>query len=70
MSISANATNLIGNPYPSAIDADAFYNAAALEGTLYFGPQNRYKLASQIDPTGTAGSGTYDILLYLTGVMA
>lgn len=36
--ISANNLNLCGNPYPSAIDADAFIddNATSIVGTLYF----------------------------------
>lgn len=35
-------SNLIGNPYPSAIDADAFLtaNTAAIDGTLYFWTHN------------------------------
>lgn len=35
-------SNLIGNPYPSAIDADAFLaeNASAIDGTLYFWTHN------------------------------
>ncbi len=36
-------TNLIGNPYPSAIDVNAFYaaNASILEGTFYFWTHDR-----------------------------
>lgn len=36
--LGANKLNMLGNPYPSAIDANAFLdaNAAVLEGTLYF----------------------------------
>jgi hypothetical protein len=44
-------SNLIGNPYPSAIDGDAFIlansgdSSASLSGTLYFGRMDlRYKL--------------------------
>jgi hypothetical protein len=35
-------SNLIGNPYPSAIDADTFLaaNAAAIDGTIYFWTHN------------------------------
>ncbi len=37
-----NAFNLLGNPYPSPLSADAFLNAnsAVLEGTLYFWTHN------------------------------
>ncbi|MBU0942638.1 MAG: T9SS sorting signal type C domain-containing protein [Bacteroidetes bacterium] len=52
---------LIGNPYPSALDADKFLdaNAARLEGTIYFWTRNTsLRLASSL-PAGTAGSGTY-----------
>lgn len=37
-----NLVNLVGNPYPSAIDADKFIaaNSASLEGTLYFWTHN------------------------------
>ncbi|QBN19144.1 T9SS sorting signal type C domain-containing protein [Flavobacterium nackdongense] len=36
------SSNLIGNPYPSALDADAFIlaNASAIDGTLYFWTHN------------------------------
>lgn len=38
----AGSFNLIGNPYPSALDADAFLkaNAANIKGTLYFWTHN------------------------------
>ncbi len=54
-------SNLIGNPYPSAIDADAFLieNANVLSGTLYFWKHNTaIQLATNIT-NGTAGSGVY-----------
>ena len=37
-----NLVNLVGNPYPSAVDADKFIaaNSASLEGTLYFWTHN------------------------------
>jgi len=40
--IVANASNLIGNPYPSAISADAIYNANSdkIGGTFYFWTHN------------------------------
>jgi hypothetical protein len=58
-------SNLIGNPYPSAIDADAFLteNSAAIDGTLYFWTHNsplKDRNLIDLDPyTGitTAGSG-------------
>ncbi|WP_418264604.1 T9SS sorting signal type C domain-containing protein [Flavobacterium faecale] len=59
--VGSNASNLIGNPYPSAIDADAFLfaNNSVLEGTLYFWTHGTaIQLASNL-PTGTAGSGKY-----------
>ncbi|MBC5839089.1 PA14 domain-containing protein [Flavobacterium muglaense] len=57
----AGSSVLIGNPYPSAIDADTFINAntAVIDGTLYFWTHNTsIQLASNIT-NGTAGSGTY-----------
>lgn len=59
--IAPSALYLIGNPYPSAIDADAFLNenAGAIEGTIYFWTHNTaIQLASNIK-NGTAGSGAY-----------
>jgi hypothetical protein len=56
-----NSFNLIGNPYPSALDADAFLdkNAAILNGTIYFWTHNTaIQLASGIT-NGSAGSGAY-----------
>ncbi|MFC3335077.1 T9SS sorting signal type C domain-containing protein [Flavobacterium palustre] len=40
--LSGSKTYLLGNPYPSAIDADTFLdiNSAVLEGTLYFWTHN------------------------------
>ena len=45
--------HLLGNPYPSAIDADAFidFNSSVLEGTLYFWTHN--------SPPVSSGSTTY-----------
>lgn len=42
VSFEGDKSYLIGNPYPSAIDADEFliYNSSALEGTLYFWTHN------------------------------
>ncbi|MBE0390362.1 T9SS sorting signal type C domain-containing protein [Flavobacterium sp. PL002] len=54
-------SNLIGNPYPSALNADAFLiaNNSVLSGTLYFWTHNTsIQLASNIT-NGTAGSGSY-----------
>ncbi|WP_369769681.1 T9SS sorting signal type C domain-containing protein [Flavobacterium sp. WC2416] len=56
-----NTSNLIGNPYPSALDADLFLsaNSAVLEGTIYFWTHNTaIQLASDIID-GSAGSGAY-----------
>tara|TARA_R110000868_G_scaffold107860_1_gene294876 strand:- start:2874 stop:6785 length:3912 start_codon:yes stop_codon:yes gene_type:complete len=56
-----NTSNLIGNPYPSALDADLFLsaNSAVLEGTIYFWTHNTaIQLASNI-ALGSAGSGAY-----------
>jgi hypothetical protein len=56
-----NNSNLIGNPYPSALDADSFLiaNNAALDGTIYFWTHNTaIQLATNII-NGSAGSGTY-----------
>ncbi|MGO4818372.1 PA14 domain-containing protein [Flavobacterium sp. W22_SRS_FP1] len=68
VSIVASKNNLIGNPYPSAIDGNAFLEANTdvlegptdvLEGTLYFWThKSAIQLASGIDP-GKAGSGAY-----------
>ena len=57
----ANTSNLIGNPYPSALDADSFLraNSAILEGTIYFWTHNTaIQLATDI-LNGSAGSGDY-----------
>ena len=54
-------SNLIGNPYPSAIDADTFLaaNSTIVEGTIYFWTHNTaIQLASNIT-NGTAGSGAF-----------
>jgi hypothetical protein len=54
-------SNLIGNPYPSALDADSFLtaNSAVLEGTIYFWTHNTaIQLAANII-NGSAGSGAY-----------
>ncbi len=46
--------NLLGNPYPSAIDAQAFLtdtaNAAVIDGTIYFWTHNSAPSTSYIDP--------------------
>lgn len=55
----AGKSNLIGNPYPSALDANLFLdaNAGVLEGTIYFWTHNTsIRLASAL-PSGTAGTG-------------
>lgn len=56
-----NTSNLIGNPYPSALDADAFLaaNSAVLEGTIYFWTHNTAIQVATNIAAGSAGSGTY-----------
>lgn len=59
--VAASKSYLLGNPYPSAIDADQFIlqNSGVIGGTLYFWTHNTaIQLASNIT-NGTAGSGTY-----------
>jgi hypothetical protein len=53
----SDASYLLGNPYPSAIDADAFINAnsAAIDGTLYFWTHNTPIAIGTPNP----GSGIY-----------
>ncbi|MGO4819906.1 MULTISPECIES: T9SS sorting signal type C domain-containing protein [unclassified Flavobacterium] len=54
-------SNLIGNPYPSALDADTFltFNNTILGGTIYFWTHNTpIQLATDITD-GSAGSGSY-----------
>jgi hypothetical protein len=69
VSIAASKNNLIGNPYPSGVDADAFILANAssasgslsnsLAGALYFWTHgSAIQLATNITD-GTAGSGAY-----------
>jgi hypothetical protein len=56
-----DSSNLIGNPYSSALDADKFLtdNNSVLDGTLYFWTHNTaIQLAANIT-NGSAGSGTY-----------
>jgi hypothetical protein len=46
--------NLLGNPYPSAVDAQAFLtdpaNAAVIDGTIYFWTHNSEPSTSYVDP--------------------
>ncbi|WP_396186774.1 T9SS sorting signal type C domain-containing protein [Flavobacterium sp.] len=53
-----NKSYLLGNPYPSAIDADKFLqdNAAVLSGTIYFWTHNT-TLQDRNNIASTAGSG-------------
>ncbi len=55
-SIAGNQVHLLGNPYPSALDADAFLdlNAGVLEGTLYFWTHN------SSPSSAVAGDATYN----------
>ncbi|PJJ09954.1 hypothetical protein CLU83_3337 [Flavobacterium sp. 1] len=63
-----NKSNLIGNPYPSAIDGEAFImnNEAVIGGTLYFWT---HYTARQLNTAGTAYIYTADdyALFNLTG---
>jgi hypothetical protein len=54
----AGKNNLIGNPYPSAIDADKFLteNSGVLDGTIYFWTHNT-AIQSRLNILATAGSG-------------
>ncbi len=55
-------SNLIGNPYPSAIYADKFLaaNSTYIDGTLYFWTHNTaIQLATAIVTPATAGTGAY-----------
>jgi hypothetical protein len=70
----ANDLNLLGNPYPSALDADAFLspsgpNASILGGTIYLWTHNTpinpllytqsdYAIYNSTGGVGTAGGGT------------
>ena len=55
-SITGNQVHLLGNPYPSAIDADAFLdaNSTVLAGTLYFWTHN------SAPSSAVAGNATYN----------
>jgi uncharacterized delta-60 repeat protein len=63
---SADSFNLIGNPYPSALDADAFLtdNSGVIKGTLYFWTHNtpltydKYNTADYAVYTLLGGVGT------------
>ncbi|MBA0885098.1 T9SS sorting signal type C domain-containing protein [Flavobacterium undicola] len=54
LALTANKSYLLGNPYPSAINADVFLdtNSAVLEGTLYFWTHNT-------SPSNAIGTNTY-----------
>ncbi|CAM2858825.1 T9SS sorting signal type C domain-containing protein [Flavobacterium frigoris] len=55
-----DASYLLGNPYPSAIDADTFLgiNSAVLNGTLYFWTHNT-AIQNRTNIALTAGTGAY-----------
>jgi hypothetical protein len=55
----AGKSNLIGNPYLSALDANLFLaaNSAVLEGTIYFWTHNTSIRLASSHAAGTAGSG-------------
>lgn len=52
--VNANASYLLGNPYPSAIDADDFldYNSGVLDGTIYFWTHNT-QIGTNVSNPGT-----------------
>ncbi|MGA9636961.1 hypothetical protein [Flavobacterium sp.] len=54
-------SNLIGNPYPCAINADRFIteNSSVIDGTLYFWTHNTAIQKATNITNGTAGTGTY-----------
>lgn len=56
LTLAANQVHLLGNPYPSAIDADVFLdvNSSVLEGTLYFWTHN------SPPSSAVAGDATYN----------
>ncbi|WP_164905434.1 T9SS type A sorting domain-containing protein [Flavobacterium sufflavum] len=55
--LTGNLVHLLGNPYPSAMSADAFLseNASKLEGTLYFWTHNSPP-SENVDPYGDANT--------------
>ena len=57
----ADRSYLLGNPYPSALDADEFLtdNAAVLSGTLYFWTHNTAIQDATNITNGSAGSGAF-----------
>jgi hypothetical protein len=59
--IYANKSYLLGNPYPSAINADMFLadNSAVLNGTLYFWTHKTEIQNATNITDGTAGSGAF-----------
>ncbi|WP_281297682.1 T9SS sorting signal type C domain-containing protein [Flavobacterium limnophilum] len=59
-SVLADSSYLIGNPYPSALDADAFldYNSGVLDGTLYFWTHNTAIQAANAS-NASLGTGAY-----------
>ena len=60
---SAGTSNLIGNPYPSALDAESFLraNSSVLQGTLYFWTHN-----TEIRAATDASSGSSGQLVYIS----
>ncbi|MCV9931976.1 Ig-like domain-containing protein [Flavobacterium sp. LS1R47] len=58
-------TNLIGNPYPSAISADLFYeqNKALIKGTFYFWTHNT-RISSVVGPNGQYNYSPSDYISY------
>jgi hypothetical protein len=65
---SANGFNLVGNPYPSPIDASEFVNAnsSLVNGTLYFYSHNLKSNATSYE-SGSGGTGMSYATWNLTG---
>tara|TARA_R110001583_G_scaffold35585_3_gene118229 strand:+ start:24703 stop:29169 length:4467 start_codon:yes stop_codon:yes gene_type:complete len=70
LTVSANNDYLVGNPYPSAIDANQFIvdNASSITGTLYF--WEHWGNDSHILAEYQAGYGTYNLSGGLVGASA
>ncbi|TDD99893.1 T9SS type A sorting domain-containing protein [Flavobacterium cellulosilyticum] len=53
-------SNLLGNPYPSALDADKFFsaNSSVIEGTIYLWTHNTAIQSASNIVIGKSGSGT------------
>jgi len=62
--VTADKSYLLGNPYPSALDAETFldYNSAVLDGTLYFWTHKTpLNLSGNISNPGTGTTYAYSL---------